>query len=245
MDLRGPYAAGSSPSTAREHNHKIDEKAFHQHNGRLFCVGMTMTSRLTALLAGLLLTCSQADAGVLYSWHHNSGGPDALPKGMVMEIEFSDAAVAAGSVDYVLSPCGFPEFCGPDPDAPVTRFLFAGVTPPIRYAPAMQPMDPFSALTVSVRFEPNGYLSGTIFANDTASEISASSRGGALFTIDGVHSDFPSGGGCDLWGDDCRGATGYLRTDAAPPVPRPIPEPQSMLLVAVAMLGLLIGSRRR
>lgn len=201
-----------------------------------------MTSRFKALLAGLLLTCSQVHAGVIYSWHQSDGAPEALPKGMFLEIEFSDAAVAAGSVHYVLGACGLPELCEADPASPVLRFLFDGVTPPISYAPASAAMNPFATLAVSVRFEADGYLSGYIAANDGTSQFVAGSKGGTLFSVDGVRSDFPFGGGCDLWGDDCRGATGYLRAKA--PVSE-VPEPNSPVLLGIAMLGLMAASRRR
>lgn len=207
-----------------------------------------MTFRWKTLLAALLLICGQVHAGVLYAWQYQAGatarplaGASGLPHGMLLEIEFSDAAVAAGSVDFVIDNCGWAEFCAPDPEAPVTRFLFAGVTPPIDYAPAMRPMDPFAMLRVSVRFEADGYLSGTIAANDTASSLRLGSGAGTLFTVEGVSSDFPDGGGCDLWSDDCRGATGYLRSAQV----QPVPEPGSMLLFAIAMIGLLIAGRRR
>lgn len=197
-----------------------------------------MTTRFKPLLAGLLLSCSQAHAGVLYTWH-STGDPQALPQGLTLEIEFSEAAVASGSVHYVIDNCGMPEYCGPDPDAPVTRFLFDGVTPPIHYAPGLEPMHPFASLLVSVRFEANGYLSGSIWANDTASQIAASSAG-TLFTIDGVRSDAGTGGGCDPWGDDCHGATGYLRTaNALASHVAIVPEPGMPALFATGLLTLL------
>lgn len=179
---------------------------------------------------------SQVHAGVLYSWHHVAGEPGALPRSMALEIEFSDAAVAAGSVYYKIDDCGWGEFCEPKPDAPVTRFFFGGVTPPIDYAPATRPMDPFAMLTVSVRFEPNGYLSGYIAANDTTSSISLGSSG-TLFTVYGISSDMPIGGGCDLWNGECKGARGHLRTLET----QPVPEPGSVILFASAALALLMA----
>ena len=196
-----------------------------------------MISRMTAVLAALLFTCCQASAGVLYTWQNVDSGPHALPMGLVLEIEFTDAAVAAGNVDYVIDHCGLPEFCGPDKQSPVSRFLFSGVTPPISYFPQTQDMNPYASLWISVVFEPGGYLSGRIAANNTESNFAMSSAG-TLFTVDSVRSDLGSGGGCDLWSNDCHGATGLMRLTE-------VPEPGSMILFAIAMIGLLIAGRRR
>jgi hypothetical protein len=198
-----------------------------------------MTFRIKALLAGLLLMCSQAHAGVIYRWQPVGDGPDALPKDLFFEIGFSDAAVAAGSVDFVIDSCGWAPFCDPDPEAPVTHFLFGGPTPPIYFNPRKHAMDPFAMLTVSVRFEAGGLLSGFISAHDTMSNFDMDSTGGTLFTIGGVWSDYPLLGGCDPWGGDCHGATGEMR---AMPAPQPVPEPGTQALLAGAIAALL-GAR--
>jgi hypothetical protein len=215
------------------------------HNGQ-FRDRTTMTSRpsspLLAPLALSLALCGTASANVLYKWHDLHSGPDALPYGVSLEIELTDSAVASGAVDYAFT-CTDAMGCAADAASPVARFLFSGVTPPISYAPRTQPLTYLAMLTLSLTFTPDGLLAGSISANNAESDFAASSGLDHVFRIDSVHSDFGHGGGCDLWGDQCNGATGLMRAVALVD-PAPVPEPGVLALAGAALLAALAGSRR-
>lgn len=202
--------------------------------------------RFRSLLAGLscLVISAGSQAGVIYEWRPLNG---ETPRDISLRLEFSDAAVQSGALDFSVPTMDWTESY---PDAGLLSFHYAfpDLAAPMHYRPPSEQFNMgLGALDLSVRFEAGGYLSGWIRANDGSSHIELASQGN-LFTILGADSDQGmAGSGCG-WttGLACGGAMGELRQVAlatgqgAGRVPEPLP----LALFAAGALAAW-GARRR
>ncbi|MFC0251817.1 PEP-CTERM sorting domain-containing protein [Massilia consociata] len=199
---------------------------------------------LKSLLAGLacLVISTSSHAGVIYEWRPFN---DETPRDITLRLEFTDAAVQGGALDFSVP---FMDWQASYPDAGLVSLFYAfpGLDTPMSYRPADgQFRMGLGMLDMSLRFEPGGYLSGWIRANDASNHIELASQG-RIFTILGADSDrgMPEAGCGWTTGVPCGGATGELRQVLLAQPARQVPEPVSLALFAAGGLAAL-GARRR
>lgn len=179
------------------------------------------------LAAILFMLASGANAGVTYQWTTTQFAWDHAPLDIKMTIVFKEAAVNAGSVDFVVGECSNPsqplECAGP---SPVESFFFsAGTKSDIYWSPDVAAKD-FYLFLVSGEFH-NGHFNGDIHAWTKDTQI-VIYRGDISFLESSVPGDI-----CQL-GEECQDDRGVIRA---------VPEPSSIALLGVALGGLLLGRR--
>lgn len=199
-----------------------------------------------SLLAGIscLFISLTSQAGVMYEWRPLN---DETPRDISLRMEFSDAAVQSGALDFSVP---FMDWTASYPDAGLLSFYytFPGLGTPMAYQPRSEQFNMgLGALDISVRFDAGGYLSGWIRANDGRNHIELASQG-MVFTVLGADSDqgMP-GSGCG-WTTPvpCGGATGEMRqmVQVKGQEARQVPEPVSLALFAAGGLAAW-GARRK
>ena len=202
-----------------------------------------MLSKMLYSTLSLLLVTSSAFANVEYRFNSVSNSATLLPSGVQLGIILSDAVVAAGHIDYQSPDCtlfssGLPGSCVIDPTSPIAYFYFSVNGEPhntITYFPQQQAMGNERRLNLSLDINAKGFLNGSIFANNTETDISFMGVNG-LFTVTGVHSDFGlDAGGCPGTNTpQCFGATGTIQA---------VPEPGTVTLLGLAILGLFVSRK--
>jgi hypothetical protein len=203
-------------------------------------------SKLLCLSVAIVLSTSSAIAGVQFQWTGITDGTiggNGLPSStfvaddLKLFIEVAPEAVQSGHISYH-SPrqCGTPEYvmavC-PTVDSPISYFFasYGGVVLPIKLFPNVQTVWGWDWLDVEVDLTSAGFVSGTIDAYFHAqSEIHLAGQNGlftAAFSADG--------GDCIL---HCRGAQGAIVESSS------VPEPSTVALVAIALVGLVMRKYR-
>jgi hypothetical protein len=174
--------------------------------------------KLLSWLATLCFALMPAigSAGVIYEWQ---AANDGTPRGITLHLEFDDAAVASGSLSFHVEPR---EPASPVPDAGLLalHYAFPGGFPIIYFPRTGTLGGGIGILDMEVNFEDDGFLTGSIFVNDTHSHFEMFSAG-RLFTIVDANSDqgMP-GAGCGFGTDiPCGGATGFIRQVREPGSP--------------------------
>src|SRR6059058_6109171 len=140
-----------------------------------------MKQFLVAAVAAMSIHAS-SHADVMYRWITVN---DGKPADVSMTLVFSDAAVANGSFSYHLAPTrtisdgsGLKSF----------GFSVDGITP-MSYTPGSQLFAyGMGRLDMNLSFDPAGYLTGSISANDQNSDFAMASSGD-LFSFTGMDSD--------------------------------------------------------
>jgi len=195
--------------------------------------------RITSVLFAAALLAQPVQAGVMYSWHQTAAS-DTMPKGMNLELVFSDKAVAQGSLklDFETA-CWIGECYDPqdsllslrywiDEDGDGTRRNY------INYGYRSMPQSGFGdRIMLDLSFLPGGYLSGSLLANDTNSDFEMKSNG-STFELLVARSDE---GPCSFFGPPCSGELGQLRAE--------VPEPSSAAIAGLGLLAAWFGRRRR
>ncbi|MFC3459133.1 PEP-CTERM sorting domain-containing protein [Massilia haematophila] len=195
---------------------------------------MKILSYLAAAALSLLPLCSQA--GVIYQWQATN---DETPYGITLELEFDEATVQAGTLNYY-----FEHF---NDDLPPPGLLNLRYTFPGPYGVQWSLQDggfesQLGYIDLQLSFGADGFLSGSIYLNDSESHLYMESVG-RTFTIVDANSDYEMiEAGCP-WHrpEPCAGATGYLAREGAE-LPAEVPEPATLALFGA---GLLAAARLR
>lgn len=205
-------------------------------------IGGNMLRKIVALAATALFAHAAA-ANVLYTWRQVEHSP-FVPPGMHLELVFTDAAVASGHADAeVFNFCQIGQACEPQQDSLMSLHYWYdnpdGGVPlnDISYSYGDETRFGRQIISVNVLFLPDGYLSGSIMANDSNSDFNFVSSG-RVFTMLSAHSDEPWG--CGFAYPECRGERGVLRTGD-----QPLPEPSMLATLAIGMLAVWCVRRRR
>jgi hypothetical protein len=216
-----------------------------------------MLRKILCLAATALFTHA-ASADVLYTWQQVKHSP-STPDGLHLELLFTDAAIAQGSVDLnVENLCNYGN-CEQQQDSLVSlRYWYAGADGEqqwnmIDYRYGDETLPGLQRLSLALDFLPGGRLSGTIDANNGFSDFSMASDG-AFFTLLAAHSDEPDG--CGFAYPSCAGERGMLR--GSKPVrmhaqaqnqdqdqDQPLPEPAGLATLAIGALAGWAARRRR
>jgi len=206
-----------------------------------------MLRTLSCLLAAALVS-QPASAEVIYTWRQAYAAP-TMPPGLNIELVFSDAAVARGSLQLEVHNRCYETFpCIDEQDSLLSlRYWYEGVWPDgsaavwnyIDYEYRSAPRYWSDYVNLDIRFLPGGLLDGSIRANDSNSDFVMESSGG-VFTMLAARSDEYFG--CGYLNPDCHGSRGLLLDSR---VAQPVSEPALPALAALGALAAWFGRRRR
>lgn len=180
-----------------------------------------MNKLITCALAALSIHAN-SQANVVYEWQ---GNDNAAPYGIALRMEFTDAAFESGALHLRAREYEFV----PDSGLVSFYYTFPGPAQPLSYAPGERPLGTGELLDMDIVFRDDLTLSGSFKAIGIESHIFMDSVG-SLFTVTNANSDAGMmWAGCAPWAA-CAGATGVFRQ---------VPEPGSMALVGLGLLGLV------
>jgi hypothetical protein len=184
--------------------------------------------KLIACAIAALSFHANSQANVVYEWQGNN---DATPYNITMRMEFSDAAVEAGRLSLKMREHDF------DPQAGLVNFYYKapGKAQPITYATRERAFAEGDLLEMDIVFLDDLTLAGGFKAINVESHIFMESVSN-LFTVTYANSDATMiDAGCTPW-NNCAGGTGVFRQ---------VPEPGSMALVGLGLLGLARHARSK
>ena len=189
---------------------------------------MNLKSCVAALSLCLLPLVSQA--GVIYEWRSLN---NETPRGITLQLEFDQRTTNSGAFSFMIDEEN--AFEGKRPDTGLLGLRYSFPDHPGYQAMAYSAAEGFGnglgKLTMEVRFEKSGFLSGYIYANNAQHHFTMDSTG-SVFTILDANSDqgMPSAG-CGWTVDiDCTGASGQIRR-------ADIPEPGSLALMGLGLFA--------
>jgi hypothetical protein len=191
----------------------------------------------TVLAAAVLsLSSLSSQASVIYEWRPLN---DETPLNVTIRMEFTEEAVNSGSFKWNLHGGNG---LGPQsyPDSGLLSLYFnTKGNSAISFKPRLEPLYriDWGWLDLDLTFEKGGFLTGTIYVNNTNSHFDMESQGRMFTIIDADSDDGMYGAGCPISWEPCAGATGHLRRSD-------IPEPGSIALLSLG-LAISAGIRRR
>jgi hypothetical protein len=208
-----------------------------------------MFRKIFCLAATALLT-QAASADILYTWQQVAHSP-SVPDGLKLELLFTDAAVARGSLDLdIENKCIF-GICEQQQDSLLAlRYAFTGADGSknwntIDYRIGDETRPGLQRISLALQFLPGGLLDGRIMANNGESDFTLAGDGAGIFTLVAAHSDQPYG--CGFAYPSCAGESGRLAGNTLPDQPddKPLPEPASLATLAIGALAAMASRRRR
>lgn len=195
--------------------------------------------RFTPLLFAAALLAQPVQAGVKYSWQQVEAS-SSMPGKLNLELVFSEQAVGQGSLNLnIRNNCHVGGSCDFTQDSLLSlRYSFDGVNV-IDYHHTSKPKMYYDHIDLAMTFQPDGLLSGSLFASNGESDFSMASTG-SLFKMIRADSDQPTG--CGFQFPQCSGATGLLSAQ----LPQgEVPEPSSAALAGLGLLAAWLGLRRK
>jgi hypothetical protein len=208
-----------------------------------------MKQFLVAAVAAMSIHAS-SHADVMYRW---TPVTDGKPANASMTLVFSDDAVANGMFNYHLAPTNTIS------DASGLKYFGFGINgiTPMSYTPGTELFRyGMGRIDMSLNFDPAGYLTGSISANDQNSDFAMSSRGD-LFAFTRMGSDQDpmgtkftcgtyTGYACTSTGILERVSTVQATVVHTAALSADVPEPGSLTLIGAGLLGLLgLGRAKR
>ena len=195
--------------------------------------------RFTPLLFAAALLAQPAQAGVKYTWQQVETS-SSMPGKLNLELVFSEKAVELGGLSLNFNNnCQFGGACLSKQDSLLSlRYSYDGVNT-IDYHHESKPKNVFDHIVLAMTFQPDGLLSGSLFAVTGESHFHMASTG-SLFRMIEANSDQPWG--CGVPNRQCSGATGLLRAE----LPQgEVPEPSSAALAGLGLLAAWFGLGRK
>jgi hypothetical protein len=201
-------------------------------------------------LAATALFTQAASADILYTWQQVEHSP-SVPDGQRLELLFSDAAVARGSLDLNIENKCIYGICDQQQDSLLAlRYTFTGADGSkswntIDYRLGDETRPGLQRISLGLQFLTGGLLDGRIMANNGESDFTLMGDGAGIFTLVAAHSDQPYG--CGFPYPSCAGERGRLVANTVPDQPdgNPLPEPASLATLAIGALAALAARRRR
>lgn len=202
---------------------------------------MKIKSYLAA--AGLCLLPMLSHAGIVYQW---SATNDQVPLLINIELEFEQSTIDSGAFAYTHEAAA--NFTAPlNADLFSLRYSFPGMSYVMQYSSERgfsggDYSNEYGSLNLDLRFDRDGFLTGSFAANDVFSHIILGSSGREFTVIDANSDEGMPNAGCGFPTNiPCQGATGMIRQA----METKIPEPASLALLAIGVVGLASTRRRK
>jgi hypothetical protein len=190
--------------------------------------------------AGLCLSPLCGQAGVVYQWTATN---DETPRGIMLSMEFDNRTVRSGA--FNINIVDEPGLEVPRSGLLGLRYTFPGMENEMVYTSRGGAGFSFGRgnLLLNLQFDATGYLTGSIFASDSNSDIRLASIGRTFTVINANSDEGMPGAGCPPRPQEyiCGGATGTIQRV----VHNEVPEPTSIALTGAGLFAASMFRRRK